>query len=213
MEWALKNAELIAELALTHIIISVIPLLIGSLIALILAVAIPDKAAGTFSGFLNAIFSIPSLALFVALPTLIGTSFLGSSNVLIALTIYVLASMFVSTKNAFKQVPNAALLTSQAQGLSSLQILIHVRLPLALPGFISGFRVASASTISMASIGAVVGVKNLGFLFLDGFQRKIPEEIITGIVAIFIIAIVFDGCLWFFGKVLTPWQREMSRRA
>lgn len=213
MEWALKNADLIAELALTHIIISVIPLLIGSLIALILAVAIPDKAAETFSGFLNAIFAIPSLALFVALPTLIGTSFLGSSNVLIALTIYVLASMFVSTRNAFKQVPSAALLTSQAQGLSSLQILIHVRLPLALPGFISGFRVASASTISMASIGAVVGVKNLGFLFLDGFQRKIPEEIITGIVAIFIIAIVFDGCLWFLGKVLTPWQREMSRRA
>jgi osmoprotectant transport system permease protein len=64
----------------------------------------------------------------------------------------------------------------------------------------------------MASIGAIVGVRNLGYLFLDGFQRKIPEEILTGLFAIFIIGIAMDLGLWALGKVLTPWTRRSAQR-
>jgi osmoprotectant transport system permease protein len=65
----------------------------------------------------------------------------------------------------------------------------------------------------MASIGAVVGVRNLGYLFLDGFQRKIPEEIITGLFSIFVIAIVLDAGLWILSKVLTPWSKKSVQHA
>ena len=67
---------------------------------------------------------------------------------------------------------------------------------------------AAASTVSMASIGAVVGVRNLGYLFLDGFQRKIPDEILTGLLAIFVIAITLDLFLWLVGRLLTPWTNK-----
>lgn len=213
MDWVFKNLDFLQGLAITHLSISLLPLLVGTLLALGLALLISNRASELLAGFLNGIYAIPSLALFVALPPLIGTSYIGPTNVLIALTIYVLATMFSSVRDAFNQVPAAVLLIANAQGLSKLQTLLHVKLPLAIPGIIAGLRVASASTISMASIGAVVGVKNLGFLFLDGFQRKIPEEIISGILIIFLIAILFDFGLWLLGAILTPWRRKMVSHA
>ena len=205
MEWALKNWNGILELAYTHLLVSLIPLLIGSAIAIFAGRVVSDKFAPGVNAFLGAVYAIPSLALFVTLPILIGTSYIGPANVLIALTIYVIASVFFSARDAFSQVPDPVLFFSRAQGLGRMQIFWNVEFPLALPGLIAGLRVAAASTVSMASIGAVAGVKNLGYLFLDGFQRKIPEEIATGIVAIFLIAIALDLGLWLLGRWLTPW--------
>lgn len=208
MSWFLKNTEFVLGLTLTHLWVSLVPLFIGSVIAVALAKFVPKKLTSPTNGFLGAVYAVPSLALFVALPALIGTSYLGPTNVLVALTIYVIASMFFSSRDALAQVPDSANFISRAQGLSRWQHFLHVELPLATPGLIAGLRVAAASTVSMASIGAVVGVRNLGYLFLDGFQRKIPDEIITGLVAIFVIAIALDLLLWLIGRALTPWTKK-----
>jgi osmoprotectant transport system permease protein len=97
--------------------------------------------------------------------------------------------------------------------MNARQMFFQVELPLAVPGLIAGLRVATASTLAIASIGAVVGVRNLGYLFTDGFQRKIPEEIISGILAIFVISLLLDFGLWILGRVLTPWRRAAVARA
>jgi ABC-type proline/glycine betaine transport systems, permease component len=198
---------------LTHLWVSLLPLGIGALIAIGLARFMPARLVSATNGVLGALYAVPSLALFVALPAILGTSYLGPTNVLIALTLYVIASMFFSARDAFAQVPVPANFIAMAQGLDSWQRFIHVELPLAIPGLIAGLRVAAASTVSMASIGAVVGSRNLGYLFLDGFQRKIPDEIITGLFAIFLIAITFDLLLWLVGKLLTPWSRRQVKLA
>lgn len=208
MEWFLKNLDFVQGLAMTHLSISLLPLLAGTLLALALASALSPRSSEILAGVLNGIYAIPSLALFVALPAIIGTSYIGPANVLIALTVYVLATMFSSVRDALAQVPPAVALISSAQGFSKLQTLFRVEFPLAIPGIVAGLRVAAASTISMASIGAVVGVKNLGFLFLDGFQRRIPEEIVTGVLAVTLIALLFDLSLWLLGAFLTPWRRK-----
>jgi osmoprotectant transport system permease protein len=213
MEWFLKNTEFVLGLTLTHLWVSLLPLGIGALIAIGLARFMPAKLVSATNGVLGALYAVPSLALFVALPAILGTSYLGPTNVLIALTLYVIASMFFSARDAFAQVPAPATFIARAQGLDSWQRFIHVELPLAIPGLIAGLRVAAASTVSMASIGAVVGIRNLGYLFLDGFQRKIPEEIITGLFAIFLIAITLDLVLWLMGKLLTPWSRRKFQHA
>jgi osmoprotectant transport system permease protein len=213
MEWFLKNTEFVLGLGITHLWVSLVPLFLGSIFALALAKFLPVKLVSATNGLLGAIYAIPSLALFVALPAVLGTSYLGPTNVLIALTIYVVASMFFSARDALAQVPASANFISRAQGLNSWQHFIHVELPLATPGLIAGLRVVAASTVSMASIGAVVGTRNLGLLFLDGFQRKIPDEIITGLFAIFIIAIALDLLIWLIGRVLTPWARMRAIHA
>lgn len=211
MDWFLKNTEFVVGLTITHLWVSLIPLVLGSLTALAMAKFVPHKLVSSTTGLLSALYAAPSLALFVALPALIGTSYLGPTNVIIALTLYVIASMFFSARDALAQVPESSNFIAQAQGLNPWQRFIHVELPLSVPGLIAGLRVAAASTVSMASIGAVVGTRNLGYLFLDGFQRKIAEEIITGLVAIFVIAIALDLLLWLAGRLLTPWTQRRVR--
>ena len=213
MEWAAKNFDFVLQLSLTHVLISLLPLFLGSVFAFALVRLTPPKLAGTIGTTFSAIYAIPSLAIFVALPAVIGTSYLGPTNVVIALSVYVAASMFFSTRDAFNQVPKPTVFIASAQGLSPFQLFVHVELPLAIPGLIAGLRVATASTVSMASIGAIVGVRNLGYLFLDGFQRKIPEEILTGLFAIFLIGIALDIGLMALGKALTPWTRRSAQHA
>jgi osmoprotectant transport system permease protein len=193
-------------LGATHLSVSVIPILVGAFLAVMFARITPTRWTNTTRGVLGAIYAIPSLALFVTLPVLIGTDFTGPTNVVIALTIYVIASMYFSAQDAFNQVPRPTVTNAESMGMNSQQVFFYVELPMAVPGLIAGLRVAAASTISIASIGAVVGVRNLGYLFIDGFQRKIPEEIITGILAIFVIAIALDACLWLVGRLLTRWR-------
>lgn len=212
MEWFFANASFVAGLALTHLSIVIVPIVVGSILAIVGARLVRTRWVPGTTAVLSAVYAIPSLALFVALPALIGTPFVGPTNVVIALTVYAVASMFFSARDAFSQVPSSTKTTATALGMSRFQLFVHVELPMAIPGLISGLRVVSATTVSMAAIGAVVGVRNLGYLFLDGFQRRIPEEIVTGLVAVFVIAIAFDGGLWLLGRALTPWRTRGGER-
>jgi len=206
MEWFIANWTFVAGLATTHLSVSVVPILVGALLAVVFARVTPTRWVNPARGALGAIYAIPSLALFVTLPALIGTDFTGATNVVIALTIYVLASMYFSAHDAFNQVPRPTVTNAESMGMNPWQVFVHVELPMAVPGLIAGLRVAAASTISIASIGAVVGVRNLGYLFIDGFQRKIPEEIFTGILAICVIALTLDVGLWLAGRLMTRWR-------
>jgi len=213
MTWVVSNWSFIVGLTLTHLAVSVVPIVLGAILGVALARIIPNRFAGATRGILGSIYAIPSLALFVTLPVILGTSFIGPTNVVIALTIYVVASFYFSARDAFAQVPPATLVTATALGMNARQLFFHVELPLAVPGLIAGLRVATASTLAIASIGAVVGVRNLGYLFVDGFQRKIPEEIMSGILAIFVISLILDVALWLLGRALTPWRRVRTAHA
>jgi osmoprotectant transport system permease protein len=213
VEWVFANWSFVSGLAFTHLGVSLGPIIVGSLLAVLLARIVPLGFTAVAQGLLSAGYAIPSLALFVTLPIILGTNYIGPTNVIVALTIYVVASMFFSAQDAFREVPRPTITTATALGMSPWQMFLHVEIPMAIPGLIAGLRVASASTISIASIGAVVGVRNLGYLFIDGFQRKIPEEIVTGIVSIFLIALTLDVGLWLVGRMLTPWRRLRVSRA
>jgi osmoprotectant transport system permease protein len=65
------------------------------------------------------------------------------------------------------------------------------------------------------SVGSLIGVNNLGNLFIDGYQRSFPEEVVVGILAVMAIAFAFDGILLLLGRLLMPWTRidRRSRRA
>jgi osmoprotectant transport system permease protein len=90
-----------------------------------------------------------------------------------------------------------------------------VELPLAIPVLVASLRVVAVTNISMVSVGAVIGVGGLGTWFTDGYQSDKSDQIIAGIVAIFLLAIVIDTLIMFGGRVLTPWTRagSVSRRA
>lgn len=157
------------------------------------------------------LYVIPSLALFIILPLILGTSMLSPINVVVAMTLYGLALQVRSTADAFDTVPDSVRQSAIAMGYATPRRIASVDLPLAGPVILSGLRVVSASTISLISVGALIGVQSLGALFTEGFQRNFPTQIMAGLIGTVLLAVVVDLVLVIVGKWLMPWTR--SRRA
>ena len=220
MSWTLDNLDLVAELTLNHVRLSMLPIVLSLLIA------VPLGWLANRSGTLRAVtittgsllYTIPSLPLFVILPYLLGTRFLSEANVVVALIISGVAMMLRSATDALASVDPAARQAATAMGYSPWTRFWTVELPLAGPVLLAGLRVVSASTIALLSVGAIIGSRNLGYLFINGRQRNNLEEILVGIVASVLIALLFDRILVLLGRVLLRWPeanrgRVASRRS
>ncbi len=217
MTWVVNNLDLILQLTLQHLRLSIIPIVMGFIIALPLGwVAYRYRLTrGLVLTLVGLLYTIPSLALFVILPPLLGIGFLSEANVLIALTIYAVAIMARSVAEALASVDQGVKQAATAMGYSSWGRFWTVDFPLAGPVLLAGLRVVAVSTVSLLTVGIVVGVQSLGYLFTNGFQRGIVEQVLAGVVMVVLIALVFDGLLVLLGRWLMPWARldRSPRRA
>lgn len=215
MTWVGNNIDLIARLTLDHIWLSSIPIVLGAVIAVPLGwLAFRfRRIRGSLLTSVGVIYTIPSLALFVLLPPLLGLPFLSPASVIIALTLYAVAIMVRSAADAFESVDPAVLRSATAVGFESWQRVLFVELPLAGPVIIAGLRVVAVSTVSLVTVGVLVGVQSLGYFFTDGFQRRIEAEILTGIVMTVAVAVLFDIVLLGIGRALMPWGRIIHAQA
>jgi osmoprotectant transport system permease protein len=152
------------------------------------------------------LYAIPSLPLFIVLPVIIGTGLRDPINVVIALTLYGIALMVRSTADGLASVDADVTGSATAIGYSAIGLFFRVELPLAGPVLLAGIRVVSVSTISLTTVGGVLGISGIGLFFTDGLQRNIPEEIWTGIVLTILVAIVFDLLIVGIGRLLMPWR-------
>lgn len=209
MTWVVNNLDLILELTLEHIRLSIVPIVVGFIIAIPLGwLAYRYRLTrGLILTLVGLLYTIPSLALFVILPPLLGIGFLSEANVLIALTIYAVAIMARSVADALASVDPDIRQAATAVGYSAWSRFWMVDFPLAGPVLLAGLRVVAVSTVSLLTVGIVVGVQSLGYLFLNGFQRDIVEQVLAGVVMTVIVALVFDGILVLIGRALMPWTR------
>jgi osmoprotectant transport system permease protein len=213
MTWLWQNLDLVFGLAVDHIRLSAVPIVVS------LVASIPLGWLASRSRVLRSIllgvggllFTIPSLALFLVLPVILGTRILDEINVVVALTIYGVAVMVRGAADAFAAVPDDVVNSSTAVGFSPFDLFRSVELPLAGPVLLASLRVVSVSTVSLLSVGSLIGVTTLGRLFLDGYQRNFPEEIVIGIAFTILVAVLFDRVLVVAGLLLMPWTRAQSR--
>jgi osmoprotectant transport system permease protein len=230
--WVLANADTIWSDTLAHLAIAVPAIVlsfvlsvpIGWLVALLRRVS-PDNrvargfARGTGGGVVTVaglLYAIPSLPLLLIVPGLLGTDLQDPLNIVIGMTLYGMALMVRSTADALLSVDTGTVQASVAMGYSPVQRFFRVELPLAGPVLLAGLRVVSVSTISLTTVGAVIGVENLGSLFTDGIARGIGSEIVSGIVMVLVLAFAIDGLLVLLGRIVLPWTRATrtpSRRA
>jgi osmoprotectant transport system permease protein len=160
-----------------------------------------DQPIGLFSDFL---YTIPSLALFQLLVPITG---LTVTTVEVALVSYTLLILFRNILAGFRSVPADVLEAARGMGMGSFQVLRRVELPLALPAIMAGVRVATVSTIALATVAAFVIPEGLGrpiFLALRQFFNT--ELIVTAVLAVG-LALVADGLLVVAQRALTPWTR------
>ncbi|KRA23915.1 ABC transporter permease [Microbacterium sp. Root61] len=215
MNWVIDNLGLIWSLSLEHLRQSVIPIVLGFVISVPLGWLAwryrPVRAVLlTGTGLL---YTIPSLALLVLLPPLLGVGIVSELNLIITLTIYAVALMVRAVADGLASVDEDVRLASTAMGYGAFQRFWGVEFPLAGPVILAGLRVTAASTIALATVGILVGVSNLGYLFTNGLQRRIIPEVGAGIVAVAIIALLVDLVLVFAGRVLLPWARATRSRS
>lgn len=208
MNWVSQNVGLIAALTLDHLRLSVIPIIVGFLIAVPLGWVAHrfSWSRATVLGLVGLLYTIPSLALFMLLPPLLGISILSEVNVIIALTVYAVAIMVRQAADAFASIEPATLRAATAVGYAEGGRFFQVELPLAGPVLLAGLRVVAVSTVSLVTVGVLVGVSSLGFFFTDGFQRRIIPEVLTGVVMTFLVAMLIDGLLLLLGRVVMPWS-------
>lgn len=212
MDWTLNNLDLIWELTLNHVRLSIIPILASFFLAIPLGwIAIRSQTARTIViTATSLLYTIPSLPLFVILPLVIGTQVLSDVNLIVALSIYGVAIMARSAADAFASVDSKTLDASTAMGFSALSRFFRVQLPLAGPVLLAGIRVVSVSTIALVSVGVIIGSQNLGRLFANGKQRGILEEVSVGIIISLLLALLFDLIIVLIGRTLMPWQQKVT---
>ncbi|GAA1525179.1 osmoprotectant transport system permease protein [Agromyces terreus] len=209
MTWLWSNLDRVGELMLVHLALSV-PAIILSFVISVPIGWIAHRYRWTRGALLSLcalLYAIPSLALFIALPVITGLGLRSPLNLVIALTLYGIAVIVRTATDAFDSVDRDIRQSATAVGYSAAGRFWAVELPLAGPVLLSGLRVVIVSTVSLATVGAVIGVPSLGSLFTDGFQRGIQAEIITGIVATIVLALVLDWLSVVLGRVLMPWSR------
>ncbi len=213
MSWVIENWPRIADYGLAHLLLSLPPIVLGLVIALPLgwlAHRFP-LSRGVLLVLCGILYAIPSLPLFIVLPGLIGTKVLDPVNVVVALTIYAVALLVRAVADALGAVDQDVLASSTALGTGAARRFWTVELPLSGPVIIAGLRVVAVSTVSLVTVGSVIGVQSFGYFFLDGYQRSFPLEIVVGILGTVVIALVLDGIIVLVGRLLMPWNARIGR--
>lgn len=213
IDYAVQNRSTILEALGQHVWLSLLPVVLGAALALpigYLAVRYPwlYQPVVNTGGVL---YSIPSLALFVVLPAILGTGVLSPLNVVVALSIYTMALLARTVADALASVEGETTRAAYALGYRPLRQLFGVELPMALPVMFAGLRVATVANISLVSVGALVGVGGLGALFTRGLQLDFVEPILIGIILSVLLAAACDLAIVLLQRRLTPWARLEAR--
>ena len=215
MSWLADNWDTVLTLTWRSLYLAGIPLVIGLVLSIPLGWAASrwSRAYPVIITTTGLLYTIPSLALFVIMPVLLGTKILDPVNVVVAMTIYTVALLARTVADGLNSVPDDIAQAATAMGYKGVRRLFGVELPLAAPVVAAGLRVAAVSNVSIVSVGTLVGVSQLGDLLVDGYNRVIWGELLTGIVACVLLALAFDAVIVLGTRVVTPWLRVQGARA
>jgi osmoprotectant transport system permease protein len=204
------NWDVIWHYLWLHVQYTVIAVALGTLVALPLGYCGYRwrRSYPTLLTLTNLIYAIPSVAMFVLLFPLLGIT--NDKPIVVAMALYTLVILVRSLVEGLRAVPPATITAATAMGYGSLRRFVAVELPLALPNVVAGVRLATVSTVSLISVGGLIGRGALGRLFSDGFARDIDVEVRAAIAAIVALALLADLVILLVGRLLTPWVRARA---
>jgi osmoprotectant transport system permease protein len=205
------NSDTILAALREHTLLTAESVALAALIAIPLAILAYwyRPLTGPILAVSGVLYTIPSLALFAFIAPYTG---IGSRTVIIGLVLYALLMIVRNTLAGLTQVPEEVRDAAQGMGYGRFARLLRIDLPLALPGIITGVRLATVSTVALATVGLIVGHGGLGQLIIGGFRNNFYRaEIATGTVLCVALALVLDLVLASVGRLLTPWIRRGLR--
>ncbi len=194
MIYLIQNLPSVGALMLQHLWLSGSALVIAVLIALPTGVLLARIAwlRGPVLGVLGVLYTIPSLSLLVLLLPFLR---LGAAPAIVTLVIYAQVVLVRNVVLGLTSIEPAVIEAAQGMGMNSWQRLVQVELPLALPLMLAGLRIATLSTIAIATVAAFVNAGGLGTLLFDGVRSSNREKIVAGTLAVAALAITANALL------------------
>jgi osmoprotectant transport system permease protein len=152
-------------------------------------------------------YTIPSIAFFQIMVPITGIGWL---TIEIALVSYTLLILFRNTLTGLREVPTEAKEAAEGMGLTRRQSLLQIELPLAAPAIVAGIRVATVTTISLATVGAFITPLGLGAPIFSAIQTGANTEFVAASLLAIALALIADAAIVFVQRALTPWSRSRS---
>jgi len=202
--WAADNFDRYVGPFFKHALIVSVSVAVGFVLALALAVLSHRHRwlVPPLTGFTGVLYTVPSIAFFFLLLPITG---FGTDTAVIALSAYTLQIIYRNTLAGLANVPPEAKDAGRGMGMTDRQLLWRVELPLAVPEIVAGLRIATVSTVAIATLAFFAGAGGLGDPLYKDITFK-TNVILAGGLAI-LMAIGFDALLLGLQRAVTPWRR------
>jgi osmoprotectant transport system permease protein len=205
-----QNSDRIADKLTEHVTLTTQAMVAAAVVGIALAVLAYwfRPLTGPILSVTGVLYTIPALAVFALIAPYSG---IGTRTVVIPLAVYALLVIVRNALTGLVQVPAEVRDAAKGMGYGRVAQLVRVELPLAVPGILTGLRLATVGTVAMTTIGVVVGHGGLGQLILEGFRNNFYRaEIFTGTLLCVALALVLDLLLVGVGRLATPWARRRA---
>lgn len=206
-DWIVDNIDRYWTPLLEHVYLTVVPVAIGFVIAMGLAIMAHRRRwlTGPIIGITGVFFAIPSVAAFFLLQPITG---LGYTTAMVALVSYTLLIIFRNITDGLRNVPAETRDAALGQGLTERQVLFRVELPMAVPEIMAGLRIATSTTVGLAALAVFAGAGGLGSEILIDKRFK-SNVVVAGGLAV-LLAAAFDLLILGAQRVMTPWRRARA---
>lgn len=203
------GGQLISK-TIEHFYISIIALLIAIVVAVPLGILLSKttRTANVVLTIAGVLQTIPTLAVLAIMIPIFGV---GKTPAIVALFIYVLLPILNNTVLGVKNIDKNVIQAGQSMGMTKMQLMKDVELPLALPLIISGIRLSSVYVISWATLASYVGAGGLGDLVFNGLSLYQPPMIISAAILVTLLALIVDFLLSLVEKWAVPKGLKVSR--
>ena len=210
MHWFLDNfGNRYVPRIIEHVEMTLIAISIGFVIAFGAALIAfrHERFELPFANLSALFYTVPSIAFFQIMVPITGIGWL---TIEIALVSYTLLILFRNTLTGLREVPAEAKEAAEGMGLTRRQSLLQIELPLAAPAIVAGIRVATVTTISLATVGAFITPLGLGAPIFSAIQTGANTEFVAASLLAIALALIADAAIVFIQRALTPWSRARS---
>jgi osmoprotectant transport system permease protein len=203
-DWAIDNFDRYVDPALQHVMLVVLSVGFGFAIAFGLALLSHRRRwlMPPILGATGVLYTVPSIAFFFLLLPITGR---GTDTAIIALTAYTLQIIYRNIVAGLANVPADAKDSGRGMGMTDRQLLWTVELPLAMPEIIAGLRIATVSTVALATLAVFAGAGGLGDPIYADLTFKTNVALAGGLAIL--LAVAFDLMLVLAQRFMAPWRK------
>jgi osmoprotectant transport system permease protein len=194
-----------------HVVLSLVALLVAVAIAMPVALMIRNTRVGAAIAINigNVGRAVPSLAILALALPLLG---IGFASALVALTALAIPPILINASTGLREVNKDVIDAARGMGLSGGQILTRIQLPIAAPVIFAGIRTSAVQTVASATLATFIGAGGLGDLIVEGLQRRGPEILLAGAIAVAILAIITEIGFGALERAFTPRGLKIAQK-